>query len=131
MAEDFVKYLKDRHFDKTLKKHINKYGDKKIIIYGTGMLFEAIATNYDLSKLNIIAVADRKFATTKPDKYMGYPTCAPDDIADLKPDIVLAGVLRTVPIIEYLRYDLLLNKGIKVLPLVDRHFFEIIKEIWS
>ena len=130
MAEDFEKYLKQRHFAKTLKKYEKQYKDKKIIVYGTGMLFEAVQENYDLSKLNIIAVSDRKFAATKPDKYLGYNTVAPDDIADLKPDVVLAGTLKTVAIIEGLRYDTLLNTGIKVYPLVEKHVWEILKEIW-
>ena len=131
MVEDFQKYLKQRHFDKTLRRHIKKFEGKKIVVYGTGMLFEAVVNNYDLSKLNIIAVADRKYAAMKPDKYLGFDTVAPDDIADLKPDVVLVGVLRTVAIVEYLRYDLLLDKGIQVYPLVDRKILEILKEIWA
>ena len=131
MVEDFQKYLKQRHFDKTLRRHIKKFEGKKIVVYGTGMLFEAVVNNYDLSKLNIIAVADRKYAAKKPDKYLGFDTVAPDDIADLKPDVVLVGVLRTVAIVEYLRYDLLLDKGIQVYPLVDRKILEILKEIWA
>lgn len=130
MVEDFVKYLKQRHFAKTLKKYEKQYKDKKIVIYGTGMLFESAVSNYDMSKLNIIAVSDRKFSATKPDKYLGYDTVAPDDIADLKPDVVLTGTLKTVAIIESLRYDTLLNTGIKVYPLFEKHIWEILKEIW-
>ena len=130
MVEDFKKYLKQRHFDKTLERHIKKFDGKKIVVYGTGTMFEAIVKNYDLSKLNIIAVADRKFAATKPDKYLGYDTVAPDNIADLKPDVVLVGVLKTVAIVEDLRYGTLVNTGIQVYPMVDRKIFEILKEIW-
>ena len=130
MVEDYKKYLKERHFDKTLQKLEKLYQDKKIVIYGTGMLFEAITQHYDLSKLNIIAISDRKYATTKPDKYLGFNTVAPDDIKDLNPDVVLAGVLRTVQIIEFLRYELLADTQIKVKPLVDRKLLEILREIW-
>ena len=130
MVEDFQKYLKQRHFDKTLKRYIKKFEGKKIVVYGTGMLFEAITKNYDLSGLNIIAVSDRKYAATKPDKYLGFETVAPDNIKDLQPDVVLVGVLRTVAVIENLRYELLADTGIKVLPLVDRKLLEILKEIW-
>ena len=130
MAEDFEKYLKQRHFAKTLKKYIKQYKDKKVVVYGTGMLFEAALQNYDFSQLNIIAVSDRKFSATKPDKYFGFNTVAPDGIAKLKPDVVLVGTLKTVAIIEGLRYDTLLNTGIRVYPLVEKHFWEILKEIW-
>lgn len=130
MVEDYKKYLKERHFDKTLQKLEKLYQDKKIVIYGTGMLFEAITQHYDLSKLNIIAISDRKYATTKPNKYLGFDTVAPDDIKDLNPDVVLAGVLRTVQIIEFLRYELLADTQIKVQPLVDRKLLEILREIW-
>ena len=130
MAEDFQKYLKDRHFNKTLKKYVKRFQDKKIVIYGTGMLFEAAVNNYDLSGLNIVAVSDRKFTASKPDKYLGFDTVAPDNIAELKPDVVLVGTLKTVAIIEGLRYDTLLNTGIKVYPLVEKRILEILKEIW-
>lgn len=130
MVEDFKKYLKDRHFDKTLKRYAKQFKDKKIVVYGTGMMFEAITQNYDLSVLNIIAISDRKYAATKPDKYLGFETVAPDNIKDLQPDVVLVGVLKTVVVIESLRYELLADTGIKVLPLVDRKLLEILKEIW-
>lgn len=130
MADDLKKYLKDRHFNKTLNRYKKKFGGKKIVVYGTGLLFETITQNYDLSGLDIIAVSDRKYSVTKPDTYLGFNTVAPDNIKDLKPDIVLVSVLRSVVVIENLRYDILDGTGIKVYPMVDRHLTEILKEIW-
>lgn len=130
MVDDLKKYLKDRHFDKTLSAYRKKFGNRKIVVYGTGLLFEAITQNYDLSGLNIIAVSDRKYSVTKPDSYLGFDTVAPDNIKDLDPDIVLVSVLRTVVVVENLRYDILDGTGIKVYPMVKRHLSEILKEIW-
>ena len=47
MCSDLTTYLIKNNFDKQLKKHIERFKNKKIIIYGAGKLFEKIVTIYD------------------------------------------------------------------------------------
>ncbi len=126
-----IEYLKKKKFDKRLKHLTKKYKDKKIIIYGTGILFNTIREEYDLSGLNIIAVSDRKFEAETPENYAGYPVCKPSEIKNLSPDCVLVSTMNVLNVLEDLRYNLLKNTNIRVTSIVKKSFLEIIKEIWS
>ena len=44
-----------------IDKAAKKYRNKKILIYGTGLLSQKIFQNYDLSSLNIVGIVDMKF----------------------------------------------------------------------
>ena len=131
MAENFLEYLKNRKFDKRIKELSKKYKGKKVVLYGTGQLFECIRENYDLGQLNIIGVCDRKFEGCKPETYANYPTIKPSELKNSNTDVVLTSVVYTVPVVEDLRYNLLDGSNIKVLPFVKKKFAEIVKEIWS
>ena len=76
-----------------MQKYINKisrkYKDKKIIVYGAGSFSKSIFEKYDLSELNIIAVADLKFETALEKEFYGYKGVSPEDISNLKADIIL------------------------------------------
>ena len=49
--------LTQKQIDKLSKKLKNK----KLVIYGAGDFAKVLFENYDLSKLNILAVSDKKF----------------------------------------------------------------------
>lgn len=131
MESNMISYLKKKHFDKRLKHLKQKYKDKKVVIYGTGILFNTIREEYDLSGLNIVAVSDRKFETDNPGTYAGYAVCTPSEIKDLKPDCVLVSTMNVVTVLEDLRYNLLAGENIRVTSIVKKSLMEILKEIWS
>ena len=86
-SEKWDKYLKFVNEQKYINKLAKKYKDKKILIYGTGTIAEHIFNNYDLSKLNIIAVSDKKYVSRS--SYKGYIAVKPEEIKELKPDVIL------------------------------------------
>lgn len=130
--EDFIRYLERINFQKHLNKLAKKLEDKTIIIYGAGAFFNALNEKYDLSVLNIIAIADRKFINHEPElQYAGYKACAPDEITSLKPDYVLVSMLYFVSVIEDLEETCLRSSKIKIKPLINKPFVEVWKEIWS
>ena len=131
MENNMISYLKKKRFDKQLKHLKQKYKDKKVVIYGTGILFNTIREEYDLSGLNIVAVSDRKFETDNPGTYAGYPVCTPSEIKDIKPDCVLVSTMNVVTVLEDLRYNLLEGENIRVTSIVKKSLMEILKEIWS
>lgn len=129
---DNLEYLKKINFQKHLDKITKILKNKKIVIYGTGILFEDILKNYDLSRLDIIAVSDRKFISHKEDEtFYNYKVCSPNEIKDLKPDYVLVSTLYFVNIIRSLDETVLNNTKIKIKPLINKPFLEVVKEIWS
>ncbi|OGH95893.1 MAG: hypothetical protein A2039_03200 [Candidatus Melainabacteria bacterium GWA2_34_9] len=89
--EELIEFLKKKNFQKRIDKLAKKYANKKVMIYGAGMGFLAVKENYDLSKLNIIGIADKKFDNDG--EFMGYKTYTPDSFMSQKPDIVLIGMI--------------------------------------
>ena len=68
---------------------VKKYKDKKIVLYGAGQFCDDIFQNYDLSGLNIIAIADKKFADSDNNSFYNLKCIAPNEIQNLDFDIVL------------------------------------------
>ena len=62
---DILTYFKEVNAQKQINKLARKYKNKKIVIYGAGEYFRILKENYDLSKLNIVGIADKKFETNK------------------------------------------------------------------
>ena len=58
---DYKKYFADVKAQKQINKLAKKYKNKKIVIYGAGIMAETLFNNYDTSKLNIVAVCDQKY----------------------------------------------------------------------
>ena len=108
-----VKYNTENYEEK-LNKLSKKYKNKKIVLYGAGIYFQNIKQNYDLSKLNIAAVSDRKFEgiqTPVFDETTGYNVIAPEKIYTLKPDIVIIMTLETIQIRKYFKNELFKKTG--------------------
>lgn len=133
MDKDFhLEYLETVNFSKQLGKLNKKLKNKSIVIYGTGIFFEVLKNNYDLSPLNIIAVSDRKFTNHEQDEeFLGYKVCAPEEIASLNPDCVLVATINIVKIMESLENTVLKGTKIKLMPLVRKPFKDIWNEIWD
>lgn len=81
-------YLKNYDIQKKIDKLAKKYKNKKIVIYGAGKLSDYIFKNYDLSKLNIIAVADKKFSKNG-DKFNNIQGIEPVGINDIEFDAII------------------------------------------
>lgn len=129
---DFLRYLEKIKFEKYLIKLSQKLKDKKIIIYGTGLFFQIINEYYDLNKLNIIAVSDKKFQNHEENEYfLGYLVCSPKEIIDQNPDCILVATRYFIEIIDDLERDLEQHQQIKIIPLIKKPFWELFKEIWK
>lgn len=128
---EFLSYLEKIKFKKHLEKLSKSLGNKKIVIYGTGLFFQAIKEHYDLDQLNIIAVADKKFQNHEEgEEFLGYPVCAPDEINNLNPDYVLVATRYFINVVEDLEGMLLKDSSIKIRPLIKKPCNELLKEIW-
>lgn len=128
----FINYLDGLNFEKTLEKLSKKLKDKKIMLYGAGSFIQVIKDYYDISKLNIVGIADKKIETDKEMKeFLGYKTYAPSEIIGVNPDYVVVSTLKFVNIIDFLSCELLKDTKIKVIPLVKLPFIKLVKEIWN
>lgn len=129
---DFVNYLDSLNFEKTLAKMSKKLNGKKVMLYGAGAFFHVVNDYYDISKLNAIGIADRRYKTDKNTKeLLGYKTYAPDEMIEAKPDYVIVSTLKFVNMIDFLTCELLEDTKIKVIPLIKLPFIKLLKEVWN
>lgn len=127
-----LEYLNSVGFEKNLKKLNKKLKNKSIIIYGTGLLFQEVIKNFDLSNLNIIGVSDRKYTEIDEGKEsFGYKIVPLDKIQEKNPDYVLISTQKFLGIMDDFKNNTFKGSKIKVLPLIDKPFFTLLKEIFE
>lgn len=130
--ETNLNFLYQYKFDKTLPKLVKKLKNKTVMLYGGGVFLELIQKYFDLSNLNIVGVADKRFEKHQDsDTFMGYKVYAPSEITYVNPDYVIVSTKNYINIIEDLYYNTLKGSKIRIKPLVKKPFMTLVKEIWS
>ena len=105
MAEE-KEYLKEIGFGQKLDEFCKNAGSKTVLIYGAGKMFNAIVQNYDLSKLNIIGISDRRFENENDSgQFMGFNICLPQEIKKLKPDYIIVSLKNYSKVWADLQYE--------------------------
>ena len=130
--DEHLELLKKYKFEKQLGKLNKKLKNKSILIYGAGIFFKKIKDNYDLSNLNIVGISDKKYTLEQEGQEdLGYKIVPYDKILEFNPDYILIATLNTFNI--YQSFNKKIKKEglkIKLLPLVDKPFFELLKEVF-
>ena len=106
---DYLEYYKKVKAQKQINKLAKKYRNKKIIVYGAGIMADTLFKNYDISKLNIIGVCDKKFETSENKTFFSYTGFPPSEIKNLDFYVILVLLLQDFEIIEFLKDKLLIN----------------------
>ena len=131
---DFVKYLKAVGAQRQINRLAKKYKDKKVVLYGAGLYAKILLENYDCSKLNIVAVSDKKFNDTD-ELFMGYKTISPQTLTEFDCDVILVSVIEDIAITNYLQDELLVgtvNENVEVKSFIEPTLFYCIKTlIWG
>lgn len=102
-------YFKSVHAQRQINKLARKYKNKKIVIYGAGEYFQILKNNFDLSKLNIVGIADKKFETSKDSNPSPYSALAPEELKEFNFDVILVALYDDTSLCDYLEYQLLIN----------------------
>lgn len=131
MKTNFKEYFKEKQAQKIIDKAAKKYSGKKIILYGAGLFAGDLLRNYDLSKFNIIGVADIKFQDNSEGKYYEYKKIAPLDLQKTDFDILLITVYDDNSIKTYFKENLLQGETpkFKIKTLIKLSIFEYIKSL--
>jgi len=127
---DILKYFHEVNAQKQINKLAKKYKNKKIVIYGAGEYFRLLKENFDLSNLNIIAIADKKFEISKENNWTEYKALIPEELKEYDFDVILVALFDDVAVCDYLEYYLLLdtkNENKKVLSIIEPTFWYAIK----
>ena len=86
---NFQEYLKIYNAQSKINKLAKRYKNKKIAVYGAGQFSHAIFSNYDLSNLNIVAVADLRFEDESKRQFFGFKCIAPNELGNIQCDVIL------------------------------------------
>ena len=126
---DFIKYLEEKKAQKKIDKLSKKYSGKKIILYGAGHFAGVILENYDLSKLNIIAFSDMKYASKT--EFLGYKVLDPYTLKDIDFDVLLIATYKDLDTLDFFEDNLFKNckPKFKVDTLIRLSFWEYMKGI--
>ena len=125
-------YFKEVNAQKQINKLAKKYKNKKVVIYGAGEYFNLLNKNYDISKLNIVAICDKKFETSKELNKTKYNPIAPQELKEYDYDLIMVALYDDASLMDYLEYDLLINtknENKKVISLIKPTFLCILRLI--
>lgn len=103
--DKFKKYLRKVNAQSKIDKLAKKYKDKNIIIYCAGVFAETIFKYYDLSKLNIVAVSDKGFASNN-NKFHNIRCVMPMQLRNMDYDIILTCIIN-YDVSDYLEDEIL------------------------
>lgn len=91
-------------YKKQIENLAKKCKNKKILIYGTGDLFDLIVNNYDLSEFDIIGITDKKYTLKDDGLYdYGYKIIPYEKINEHNYDVILVSLLKYRSIIKNLK----------------------------
>lgn len=132
-------FLKKKNIQNRIEELAQKYKDKKIMIYGAGKVLDLMIKNYNLNKLNIIGIVDKKFNNSN--EYHSYKTYDPYSFMKETPDIVLIGIRKSeiaedffenelFPIFSKFKYESLVSEQLNE-QLCEYMISEEIKEKYS
>lgn len=130
---NYLEYYNEVNAQKQIDKLAKKYKNKKIVIYGAGLMSEVLFKHFDLSKLNITAICDKKYESASGD-FFGYKTIKPGDLKEYECDIIFVLLLQELQVIDFLKDELLINtinENTKIKPLIKIPFLKCIKYIFS
>ena len=106
---NILSYFKAVNAQRQINKLARKYKNKKVVIYGAGEYFQILKNNFDLSKLNVVGIADKKFENSKASNSTPYLALAPEELKDFDFDVILVALYDDTSLCDYLEYQLLIN----------------------
>lgn len=106
---DILNYFKEVNAQKQINKLAKKYKNKRIVLYGAGEYFKILSENYDLSRLNIVGICDKKFEATKENNPSKFFALEPNELKTFDYDVILSVLYDDTSLLKFLEYKLLLN----------------------
>jgi len=133
MKTNFKSYLKKKNAQEAIDKIAEDYSGKKIVLYGVEHFTEDLFKNYDLSKLNVIGIADRTFHEYPETEYYGYHLMKDQELLTLDFDLLLITTYDDSEVKPYLKKDLLKDSdyNFKIKTLINMNVVEYIKGLFN
>lgn len=114
-----------------INKLARLYKNKKVAIYGAGQFAQVIFENYDLSGLNIIAIADKKFEDENQRSFFNYNCISPNELVTIDCDLILIANFDYQLMLSILDGQVLYgtkNAKVEIRPLINLTFKDLFKK---
>lgn len=121
--EKFETFLDKQRAQEKINKLAKKYKNKRIVIYGAGEYTRCLFKNYDLSKLNVVAIADKRFEEDKVHEFYSLNCIKPEILKEFDCDAIFISNFKYTNIYDFLTEELLKcskNKNIEIRPLIGK-----------
>ena len=87
--QEWTEYLETLKEQKYIDKLSKELKGKKVLLYGAGLTAEVVTEKYDLTKLNIIGISDRRFEDSNETECFGYKAVKPSEIRNADFDVII------------------------------------------
>lgn len=102
--DDYVEKFRSCELINHIKFLEKEYEGKKVLLYGAGLLFEALLDYYDFSKFNVVAVTDKKIIEET--EISGFRAIPPSMIKEVNPDVIMVTLLNIYVAESYLSQEI-------------------------
>lgn len=130
---DYKKYYKEVRAQKQIDKLAKKYKNKKIVIYGAGIMANDLFEDYNLSDLDIIGVCDNKYPQNSTELFHSYKTFNPQELKELDFDIIFLCIRDFAKIYNIIKYSILINtknEDKSIIKLIKPTFMFYLKQLF-
>ncbi len=132
MSNPYLDFYNQINTQKQINSLAKKFKNKRIIFYGAGIMSKILFENFDLSKLNIIAICDMKYEKSQNETFFSYPTISPDELKTADFDVIFVNLKNYERAINNIKYNILINtknEDKEVKPFLKVTLYFLIKQI--
>ncbi len=122
VPSSYLDYYNQINSQKQINKLAGKYKNKKIILYGAGIMSKILFENFDLSKLNIVKICDAKYPKNSDETFFSYPVISPEELKNEDYDIIFVNLKDYERIINNIKYRIIINTKNE-----DKHVVRLLK----
>ena len=87
--EQAKELFKEQNLQAVIDDLSDKNSGKRIVLFGAGDYARYIFKNYNLSNLNIVAIADERFKQNRPHEFYGFRCLKPEDLKNEDYDLIV------------------------------------------
>ena len=124
---DFKEYFETYNAQEKINQLAKTYKNRKIVLYGAGQYAQILFQNYDLSKLNIVAICDKKFEDESKRDFYNLICIPPQELGSLDCDLILISNFdyqKFSNIVDDILYETQ-NEAIEIRPLIKLNFADL------
>ncbi len=121
--EDYFQAVNEQKYLDDLSE---KLKNKKVLLYGAGLISNVLLENYDLSKLNIVGICDKKFEKENREEFFyNLKTYSPNELKNLDFDVILFTLKEFEKIKQILKKDGINKKMLSAVKLSNKYVLRV------